>query len=458
MKKLFFVLIILFFIVTYIQSEEESEETIIDNPVIEDNTDISQPIISGNEEEPVLPGKTPFRIQDRVFFEIGLMNIDFGIANNFIRPFDFFRRGKTVELDFTNVNTGFDLGFDANIQPLFFNLMFNDDWGIGLDIARITAYGNLEIAGSLLQFNRTGTSGDKFGAGAAIFTEIGIPAYINIKRVWEERALKINFRPAGYVPLLYTVPDMTYYFFDREVDGQPSTYLGVDFKAKIFTPFRLSMEDGFDIDMSTFNVGSSLGIDISLGAEFPLFRWIDVGVDFINIPIVPSRLKYYMLIEDSVWMDTSKIGVGDLLGNDDFPEDFFYFPEDNDPKYGIDEQFFFRPFKMIFFADFRLFQLLDLFNTPVISILPAIGFSINPVFVNVASVEAALKFRVNLANLFITTFGFAYEDQMWKNGIDFILNFRAFELGLGISMQSQDFVKSWEAAGIRANFGLKFGW
>jgi len=420
MKKLLFVFIILVLIIPSVQSQE------------------------------------PYRMGSRAHFEIGLFNMDIGIANNVIRPFDFFQKGKTVELDLNGLNNGFYLGFDANIQPLYFNIMLNNGWGFGLDIARVTAYGNIELSGNLLQFNKTAESGEKFGAGAAAFAEIGIPVFFHIKNVWEKRALKINVKPAGYIPMIYAVPDMTYYFTERNKKGEQGAFLGVDYNVKIFTPAYFSSENG--VDMSTFNAGSALGFDFSLGAEYPLFPWIDVGIDFINIPLFGSRLSHYMLMEDSIWIDTSKIGLSHLLGSEEFPDGFYHMPGNFDPLYGTKEQMFFRPFKMLLSADFRLFQLLDLFNFPVISILPVLGFSINPVFVNVASIEAALRFQVDLANLFITRFGFAYEDQLWKNGINFILNLRAFQFDFGISMQSQDFVKSWQANGIRVSTGLKFGW
>jgi hypothetical protein len=51
-----------------------------------------------------------------------------------------------------------------------------------------------------------------------------------------------------------------------------------------------------------------------------------------------------------------------------------------------------------------------------------------------------------------------YEDRLWKNSIDFALNLRAFELDFGFDMRSQDFLKSWTAAGLDAFVGLKFGW
>ena len=92
------------------------------------------------------------------------------------------------------------------------------------------------------------------------------------------------------------------------------------------------------------------------------------------------------------------------------------------------------------------------------SVKPRLGFSINPVFASMASVEAGVKVSCDLKNIFIATLGFGYEDQMWKNGIDLSLNLRAFQLDLGIAMHSQSFLKSWQAAGVGVNVGLKFGW
>ena len=431
MKKLLTIFIIFLFVISYVQSYEEHESK---------NT-ISQ-------------GNKSFRMPDRIF-EMGI-NAGAGVATNIFKPLEFFRKGEVVEIDLNGLNKGLDVGFDVNAMPLFFNVNVRDEWGFGLDIAKITAYGNIEISGNLLQFSQTDKDGDNFGFGASAFTEVGIPVFFHIKNVWDYRALKINFRPAGFIPVLYAVPNMTYTMTDINKKDQQGVYLGLDYEARIYAPVSLNSDSG--IDISTLNVGSALGVDFSLGAEFPLFDWIDVGVDFVNIPLAASKLSDYMLMKGNISIDTSKMGLSHFFGGEDPPEGAMSFPDNYDPSYGFEERRFYRPFKMLFSADFRLFRLLDLFEFPSISILPVLGFSINPVYVNPGAVEAALRFRVDLANMLITTLGFAYEDRMWKNGIDLTFNFRALELDIGASMQSQDFVKSWQGTGVRVYLGTKFGW
>ena len=108
---------------------------------------------------------------------------------------------------------------------------------------------------------------------------------------------------------------------------------------------------------------------------------------------------------------------------------------------------------MLFYGDYRPFE------TRKLSLIPVMGFSINPLYVNKGAFEGGLGVRFDLGNIFITTLGIHYMDRMWKNSVDFTLfNLRAFQLDLGLVFQSQKFVESWRGAGFGANFGIKFGW
>jgi hypothetical protein len=108
---------------------------------------------------------------------------------------------------------------------------------------------------------------------------------------------------------------------------------------------------------------------------------------------------------------------------------------------------------MLFYAKYQPFE-----ATPWFSLIPSLGFSLNPLFAQLGSVEGGLSARINLSNLFIATIGINYNDRRWKNSIDLILNLRAFELDFGISFQSFDFAKSFQGAGFGVAIGLKFGW
>jgi len=463
MKKLFIILII-FMLTVNLHSQERIFYDPAGNPITlpglrsSDGTsheEISEETASGNEvseggeenagedAEEGEEGKKSRRIKNRRV-EFGLVNLSFGLANNFVGLKDIFQ--ENVMLDFQKVDKGFNLAFDLNLRPLFFNINIKDKWGIGMDIANITTYGNINLAGNLLQFKRS--DGEGFGLGAAAFVDVGFPGFFYINNVWEDRKLKIKIRPAGFVTALYTKPEMEYSFMDVVGDnGKMGTVITIDMIAKIYTPFSL------ENIMDSLDVGSAIGVDFSLGAEYPLFSWIDLGVEIINIPIFPSRLKQYMELSERIAVDSGSLDLTSLLGGGGFPDDFLSLPDGFDLTYASgDSVRFVRPFKMVFWANYRPF------NTPLFSLIPVLGFSVNPLFVRKGSVEAAVKVRCDINNLFITTLGFSYEDQMWKNSLDFILNFRAFELDLGVALQSQSFVKSWLGTGLRLNFGMKFGW
>ena len=98
------------------------------------------------------------------------------------------------------------------------------------------------------------------------------------------------------------------------------------------------------------------------------------------------------------------------------------------------------------------------FGSAPISFIPTLGFAINPLYEKSFSLETGLKTRLDLGNIFITTFGIGYHDRLWINSVDFILNFRAFEFNFGMDMRSPSFVKSWTGGGVGVNVGFKFGW
>jgi hypothetical protein len=355
-------------------------------------------------------------------------------------------------LDMQNLERGFKLSLDLNVRPLFFNVNIKDNWGFGLDIANITVYGNIDISGNLLLFKET--ENEKFGPYAAAYADVGIPVFFHLRDIIWDRDLKITFRPAGYVPLIYTEPGMRYSFVNYYSGDSRGSRLELDVGADVYTVFSLDNEA--DI-ISSLNISSAIGIDFSIGAEYPLYSWIDVGVNFINIPLSASRLTHLTRINEELWLDTTEIKIEDILSGDKKLGDYDYenLSVDFKPEYldrtdGINKKVF-RPFKMLLHANYRPFE------TQLLTLIPTLGFSVNPFFLQKTSIETGIKARCDLVNIFVTTIGIVYEDQMWKNGIDFILNLRAMELGFGIAMQSQRFGKSWQAAGLRANVGLKFG-
>jgi len=215
---------------------------------------------------------------------------------------------------------------------------------------------------------------------------------------------------------------------------------------RVFTPFSLEGNTA-----GAFN-SSSIGMDFGAGVEYPLFSQIDLGLNIKNMPFIPSRLKYYTRMTGRAFVNSGEIDFSDLFNGEDISDDAMGYPENPEPTYGTGGINILRPFKSVFYANYRPLE------NNIISVIPSLGFAVNPLYVKPGSIEAGIKARFDLNNLFITTIGIGYEDRLWKNVVDLILNFRYFEFGIGITTQSQNFDKSFQGAGLELNAGLKFGW
>jgi len=413
----------------------------------EDEEEQEQEEGEGEEEEQEAPERKRRGIKNRTF-EIAV-GADVNVSNDFITAKDFFQETFVINIDdFLN---GFRLDFSAAIKPLSLNFNWKDKWGFGLDFAHISVFGNVSLSGSMM--NLSLASDDKFGAGAAAFVDVlGIPVFFHA------RDFKVKIRPAAYAPLLYTEPGITYNF-----DG---SRLSVDYDMRVYTPISLKgilggdSNDSFQDSLTEAAIwdilNNNLGFDLSLGLEYPLFPWLDVGADIVNLPIpfAASKLNHYTLLRDSAYVDSSKIDIGDLIDGGEIPDDAYHVPDGFEPKYGYDSdgKTLYRPFKMLFYANYRPFE------SYVLTLIPSLGFSINRLYPSIGAPEGGLSVRCDLANLFIVTLGINYTDRKWKNSLDLVLNFRAIELDVGVSVQSPDFARSFQGAGVGVNVGVKLGW
>jgi hypothetical protein len=64
---------------------------------------------------------------------------------------------------------------------------------------------------------------------------------------------------------------------------------------------------------------------------------------------------------------------------------------------------------------------------------------------------------LNLADIFTVTVGTRLEDLVWKERIAVALNLRIFELAVGITTQSQQFLRSFQGAGFAVEVGFRAG-
>ena len=429
-------------------------------------------------EENIVTEKKKFRVKNRIF-ELSLFNLNnAGFANNFLAYSNIMRdpvyilknlndikndTGKLfynpIEINIDDFISGFKLDFGMAIEPLSLNYNHKDKWGFGLDIGHIDMEGNISLSDKIMTLSEA--TDEKFGIGAAVFVDFGIPIFFHVNE------LKIKLRPSVYLPVVYTKPGITYTHKEivNPVTGARGTYISADYSMRIYSAIDFGTDEDGNADLGAINfetgdiqsiLRNNLGYDLGLGAEYPLYPWLDLGVDIVNLPIpfLGARLNHYLLFEGSAYFDSSYLDISDLIDGNSIPDDAFSYPEEFNAelRYNEDGEVLLRPFKMLFYAHYRPF------DTRYLTITPVMGFSINQLYPKVGAFEGGFSVCFDSANLSILTLGWHYMDRKFKNSIDYTFNLRFFALNLGLIFQSQNFVKSWQGAGLGINFGLKLGW
>jgi hypothetical protein len=421
-----------------------------------------------NPEEPAIPEKKKFRMKNRTV-ELSVGHFGFGISHNFIAAADIVQSPfymlwnindiikdpvriyhDPVLIDLDEFLNGYKFNVNAAIKPFSLNFNWKDRWGVGLDIGHVEVWGNMEIPHNVLRLGET--KKEVFGAGGAVFVDVGIPFFFHAKD------FKIKIRPAAYLPLFYAQPNIKYSY--REISDEDSGLSGmkfeIDYSMRIYT--LIDMNDMLQsLTDNAWNIPrENLGYDFGLCVEYPWSYWLDLGVDIVNIPVpyAAATLNHYAQVNGKFSFDNSSIDVDADSGKVNIieeelwnMEDFEFFTSANRVSKTI-----YRPFVMLFYANYR-----PLDSKPL-SLIPSLGFSLNWVYTQPASIEGGLSARYDFANMIITTVGINYNDRVFKNSIDFAFNFRAFEMDFGFSTQSPDFIKSWRGAGMGICFGIKSGW
>ena len=382
----------------------------------------------------ILPCAWGLEVEDRTF-EFGISaNISF--TNNFLSARDIFK--ETFVLDIDQLMNGFIMKFGFGVTPVCFNYNNKNGWGFGLSV-NTEGFGIFNLSGKLLSFDEA--VNDKSEISGAVFAEIAPSGYFHLQR------FKIKIKPALYVPVAYAKSDISY-TLKNTADG---TVLNIGYEINLFTAFPTEDDAGFRLTARP-------GVDLRVGAEYPLsdvlgisnkffFLNFDVGLDLINIPLIPSAMRNYMRIDGSIGSDEPI----NFFGDDKMDTDSF-FSTDNDTKYGEEEQTVLRPFKMLVWANWRPLGI------QIFKVIPTIGFAINPLYIKPFSLEGGVKASLDLSNIFIATLGVGYHDRLWKNSIDLVLNSRAIQVNIGADLRSPNFLQSWKGSGFGVYAGVIFGW
>jgi hypothetical protein len=358
------------------------------------------------EEEPAKTSSDKFWIKDRVF-EVGIGSLSVGFPKGILE--------KVIVIDLDELGKGFFMNFSGDL--FYFKYSKNNEWGFRV-FAGGDVIGDFALSEKMLSFSKA--TDEKSDIAGAVFAEAGAEGFFHIKKVPVLEKIKLKAGLAGFVPLFYAYQEKINYTLDD--------YFEFDYDIKVFSAIK---DNKFSLD-------KKLGLDLRFGAEYPLASFLDLGVDVKNIPLVPATMTDYMHIKDTI-----NLG-GDL---DELPD---FMPED--PEWKTENKEINRPFKAHVWAEWRPF------NTPIFSLIGSAGFQNNQLYAEPFSMECGLKARFNWANLFIATAGVRLEDRLWKTGVDIGLNFRAFELDLGIDLRSHDFAESFKGEFLGVTLGIKVGW
>jgi hypothetical protein len=403
MKKLLTVFLFCALFLTLPLHADDEDFNLLDDEALWNDIEAFRESTRQNADNSARQSETPL-VQDRAF-EVGLANLTVGFPKNLLK--------KVYVIDLEELGKGFFV--NLSLVPFYFKYNHNDDWGAGV-FTGADVIGDLMLSQKMLGFQKA--KNEKSDFAAAVFAEAGLGGFFHIGN------FKVKASVAGFVPLLYVYPREINYTLDDKL-------FELDYDIRLYS----AMKDG------KFSLDKKLGIDLRLGAEYPLASFLDLGVDITNIPILPATLTDYQLITGHIYFP------GDTSGDLDSLLDI----EGSLPWKKFDKRIW-RPFKTLFWAGWRPLDI------KLFSLIGSAGFQINLMYDNPFSMEGGLKARLNWENIIIFTAGARYEDRLWKNGVDLALNCRAFELDLGIDMRSHDIGESWKGSFIGLSFGIKAGW
>ena len=440
MKKLLMILVSVTLLLPLYAQEAESEfnlGTAEQTESDEGNVQIwneDELIAEEEEPQPEQPKKPFTYAREKVEFGI---DVGAGFDNDFIGMADFFQENIVIDLNKVDDLLGDD-GLNLNLDidgGLFFNVMniaiSGGIWEFGFFSG---ADGNIHgnIPQSLFTLISEGNKEHNSFSGM-ISASGGIYANVGLRASAKYEKLRVGIRPTLYTPLVFIPKSGITYHLDTEEDISLRTTGEIN----IYNPID---EDG--------QFGLQFGFDMSLEGEYELFPFLDVGGTFSRIPIAPAKVENLMkLTMSNLDFDISGEDLlnGEGMNLPDFDKlDFTSTPET--APYNV-----LRPLRFDVYARYKPFY------TEFLVVKPNIGFSVD-INEKEGYFNAGLEGQLNLKDLFLLHLGTGYEEAAWKHRLGFILNLRAFELGLEAALRSSDFVGSFGAKGLAFNLGMRFGW
>jgi hypothetical protein len=247
------------------------------------------------------------------------------------------------------------------------------------------------------------------------------------------RSFGITIRPALFVPLLYTAPNTS--FIRIDASDSNGINANVTYNAVFYAPFNpFGDSDGY-----AGGILSSMGMDISLGLEYPLSDTLGVSLYLRNIPIIPSTPRYRLAMTG---IRTAQ--VDDIFGSLDSLGGLFQAPA---LETGVNTTVrVMRPFALgagILWTPFREKRFLSV-DALVGMVFDGYGIPL----------EYQLGVELRSPWVVGAAFTHAYTGHLFRQRATLLFTLPAVELSLGAGLRSQDITKSFDLVGLELSLGL----
>ncbi|MDR1058774.1 MAG: hypothetical protein LBL43_04425 [Treponema sp.] len=286
------------------------------------------------------------------YFEWGLFNLDLGFGNNFLSWSDVINPSHTLKINFDELpRKAFGMEADGEIKT-WFNIQTRGKYQVGVNLsAGVEMVSFLGFSKGLNRFlaNGNGQSTSISGSvdgGASVFGTVELKGSAKVGR-W-----KFFAAPGVFIPLLYIRnPSVSYTLNSADpITGD------VAIQGNLYTSFHAKeLMDNSDIA----GIADPKGVDLSLGAEYSLLNWLDVGAVITHLPIVPAFMENSMDIDMAYTINPDGTDLMDLIdeGFDNFFDEQKGFDTDDPNAYrtGLHHAVF-RPLRFDIYGVYKPFK------------------------------------------------------------------------------------------------------
>jgi hypothetical protein len=302
-------------------------------------------------------------------------------------------------------------GIDSYVGSIdIFKRAFTPDWSDMASDLENSIGAFFDVHGSAYLNSNMGVN-IRFGlfVGIDSFGQFKMPSPIDLNRG------AASFLEAG---LWFSTKIRRWTFAIRPSYFMPLAYLK---DSEIYTPFPLAPPG----DAGLSDMFGKGGVDLSLRGEYPLRRNFLIGGTVTHIPVLSAEFtnKY------SVHGDTFA-GVSSTAN-----------------------KVLFRPFKLGVDAVYRPFY------TRLFTLKPELVLVFNTTYDTPVMIypDGALTIEMNLRDLLIVGLGTHFEDLIWKQRAELLLNLRFIEFVIGITTKSPQFIETFQGTGFGVDLGVRMG-